>query len=658
MQGLAFDIAGSGGADNQKWPDIINIADPEYAAPLLNYSGDGLAGNRVGLCLPYRGLVLSFGFEAINTPAARRAVLEAAIAEVTSPPQTEGLTLALSSPQVQVGLPGATVTYTVRVRNTGETGEATAFSAQLASASWISGLSTHDISLKPCSSSVLTITAQIPADTKVDVRNALTLTVRANEKASLIGVITLTAKTPAPVLLVDRHRWYDVQDAYTGALRQAGVSYDVSPASDSDATSPMGRLTLDRLRWYPVVIWFTGYDWYQPVSREEEQRLTSYLDGGGRLMLSSPFYLDTARDNTFARQFLGVITATREITTVEGFGSPGHPLGKDMLRVPLADPFPRAAFRTLNVAAVPADPADVVWRGDHGYAEAVAHSTANRRLVFWAIPFEALPNSARVDMLRRTTGWLGPLGRSTVDVSPSLVQTGQPATVTITMRNDTATPGSLRAVLRATLPPGLEPDLATLSPDLAYTPAERALSYTTDIAAGQSILVSFRVAALPGVTGRLAGSVTLRDEVLGLAYDQPLVLDVEAPRITGTLTVTPGAQSGKPATVSLTVTNDGLVAATGANLLAIPPLGVRVRSGSTAVSGPGSITESASAVSWHGDLPAGGSATITYQVQAPRGILLPRSAANRHRLGWRGRRLGAVRLAAGRPAQHLFPGLL
>ncbi|NIO71209.1 MAG: hypothetical protein GTN71_19795, partial [Anaerolineae bacterium] len=65
--GLDLTIQGEGGADNQSSPDEITVANADYASTVVQYQGDGSGGQRVGLCLPYRVVYLSFGFEAINS---------------------------------------------------------------------------------------------------------------------------------------------------------------------------------------------------------------------------------------------------------------------------------------------------------------------------------------------------------------------------------------------------------------------------------------------------------------------------------------------------------------------------------------------------------------------------------------------------------------
>ena len=93
FDGLALTIERGDGADNQNYPDEIAVADADHATSIIRYEGDGSGGQRIGLCLPYRALYLSFGFEAINGRDIRREVMERTIDWLMSPRQTAGVEL-------------------------------------------------------------------------------------------------------------------------------------------------------------------------------------------------------------------------------------------------------------------------------------------------------------------------------------------------------------------------------------------------------------------------------------------------------------------------------------------------------------------------------------------------------------------------------------
>ena len=91
----------------------------DHACADSGLPGDGSGGQKVGLCLPYRGVVLSFGYEAIADAVTRLAVMQRAMDYFAGPRQPAGMELRQRS-KTLVAPPGDTVTHTMRLRNTGE----------------------------------------------------------------------------------------------------------------------------------------------------------------------------------------------------------------------------------------------------------------------------------------------------------------------------------------------------------------------------------------------------------------------------------------------------------------------------------------------------------------------------------------------------------
>lgn len=621
MTGLSFDIEGGDGADNQSWPDVIAVTDADYASQILRYAGNGSAGNKVGLCLPYRAVVFPFGYEAISDAESRRQVMQRTLDYFTSPRLAEGLSLVATSPQTQVDIPGTVVTFTMRARNTGEASVLAAYTTTLQSAGWTAVISPTRFELSRCASALLTVQVNIPPDLGLDVRNALTLTVRSVMTPTLAQTISFAAKTPAPVLLVDDGRWYNTNNAYIQAMDQVGVTYDVWQVPRTGSITMLNGPPFERLKWYPITAWFTGYDWSIPLSAYDEEQLAAYLDSGGRLMLSSVFYLDARHNSNFARQRLGVMNYTYGMTATHSYGSPEHPLGAGFERMELVDPFPRASYFTLDYALVPSAEAETAWRGDRHRAQAIARSQPGNRLVFWGIPFEALPDDARARVMQRTIGWLGPLGDSSVQVKPPVISTGQPATVTLTVRNNLL---DTNASFTATLPIGIIPDLATLPPGVSYYPTLNTLAWNGAIASGAAQSFTFRVKT-NGAYGTLQppGSVVFRDQVLGFEFDQPLAVRVEAPDLHGDQDACRSEIYAEPAlplkstAVKMRVCNSGPGVASSAVISSLAPLHLKIISGTVTLDGPGEVQPQTSGLTWRGTLSSEQSITITYRVIAP-----------------------------------------
>ncbi|HUX75003.1 MAG TPA: M28 family peptidase, partial [Anaerolineae bacterium] len=89
---------------------------------------------------------------------------------------------------------------------------------------------------------------------------------------------------------------------YTAALEGLGVGYDVWAVAD-DADGP----PVEVLARYRGVIWLTGRDWDYTLTGADQEALTAYLEGGGRLFVSGQdIGWDVARrgEPSFYRDYL------------------------------------------------------------------------------------------------------------------------------------------------------------------------------------------------------------------------------------------------------------------------------------------------------------------------------------------------------------------
>jgi hypothetical protein len=159
-------------------------------------------------------------------------------------------------------------------------------------------------------------------------RAGLTLTVQPVTGTLPAQSVSLTAKTPSALLLVAHDRFYHLESSYTSLLDQLGISYDIWTLPHT--SPPFDGPSEKQLSWYRLVLWYTGYDWYLPVTPKDETQLSTYLGNGGRLLLSSPFYLAGQSNTDFARNRLGILNFSYDMTASVACGSPGHPLGAGM----------------------------------------------------------------------------------------------------------------------------------------------------------------------------------------------------------------------------------------------------------------------------------------------------------------------------------------
>ncbi len=611
MAGLAMTIAGPGGADNQRFPDEIALTNGDYASQILAYQGDGSGGQKVGLCLPYRGVLLSFGYEAITDAATRRVVMQRAMDYFSSSRRLAGLSVRPAS-ETTIARPGDTVTHTVRLRNISEVATDTV-TLTVGGGMWPYAVSPTTLVMRSCSIATVTLTVTVPYGSGGNVTDVVTLTAHSSLSPSVVATSVLATKTPAPVLLVDDGRWYDMEGVYAQALAQAGVVYDVWHVNPSNPVSAT------RLGWYPEVVWFTGYDWYDPINSQDEANLDSFLDGGGRLSLSSPFYLDVMGLTPFARTRLGVAYFVDDLATAVGYGAAGDPIGDELGMLPLTDPYPSSAFFTLAGAVVPERGTVTALRGSSGRALAIHRAEANSRTVFMITPFEALSGGDAAHVMRRMVGWLSWLGDSTLVADRGTAAAGARATFTLTIRHNGSAP--ISTTMTATLPLSVTLVPGSLTAGAGFDPARGVVTRTGALRPGAVVTVTYQItldAALPA-GAQLSTTAVFRDDTHGIPFDQSAVVRVAAPDLMLSTFAAPSpVRPTALPTHTLVVSNSGLALAASAQVTVLLPIQTAIVSGSLTLSGPGSATISGGGIGWQGTLGVGQSAKLTYRLDTTR----------------------------------------
>jgi immune inhibitor A len=123
------------------------------------------------------------------------------------------------------------------------------------------------------------------------------------------------------ILLVDDDGGLDESDYFTSAMENMDEPYDIWDVSADG--SPAGILSD-----YPIVIWFTGDTREDPMPSEDVDGLIAYLDGGGRLLMTSQDFVQRLSergdpaDLTLIEDYLRVGYDTRE-TDAMAFGEDG-----------------------------------------------------------------------------------------------------------------------------------------------------------------------------------------------------------------------------------------------------------------------------------------------------------------------------------------------
>jgi uncharacterized repeat protein (TIGR01451 family) len=427
----------------------------------------------------------------------------------------------------------------------------------------------------------------------------------------------LTAKTPAPVLIVDGARFFPAQEPYQLALSRAGIAYDRHQVhGERSPTIP----TSDTLAMYPAVVWYTGYNWYDPLDEDAERALLAYLHEGGRLLLSSQDYLYYGHERPLAQEYLGVMEYSEGVSATLAMGETGHRIGWGLGPYPLTYP-----YQNWSDALVPAPGAEIAFRGQHTRPIAVTYgprtqaegaTTSSRwRTAFLAFPFETLPEDAAPEVMQRTVGWLSWLGGSTWGTERRTVEGGSLVTMTCAMRNDGEADVSA-ARFSTTLPSwvSLVPD--SLSPWASLFPATRQIEWEGALRRDETVEIGFAVQvsdALPDAAS-IDFPARIGYDEHALSFEAPYVLRVNAPDLSpSTLAVEPAmAPPSSTLTYTLTVRNMGVRDAL-ATVTATAPSQAWF-TGTLETRGIGKGELFSQSLAWNGPVPVGAEVSLRYQL--------------------------------------------
>ncbi len=496
--GAHFTLNGDDSAANQIVPARVAPQAGSYTRPWLNYAGfSGEAGGALqgGWCEGHRIIFLGFGLEGAGTAAVRGDLIQGALDHFQAPPVARALDL--EPKQInEVVLPGQTLTVTFNLHNLSEVQTST---IQLDYFSgWPASLSHDSLQLGPCQQKPVTLTLQVPAELRTGVRQEIELTARADYGA--VSGASIVASAPAPALLVADYRWYDETAAYRAALHEQGIEFDVWD------TNERGSPTLERLSIYETVLWYTGYDWFQPLTEDEIDTLEMYLQEGGRLFLSSQDYLYYHRHNPFTRDYLGVQGYQESITATAILGGDNALAGDGIEPLSLS----YGLYRNFGDSVTPAPrSAAYIWN-NRAFASGVATSGASWRTVFWGAPFELLPEYSRPQVLRNVLGWLGDLGDSTVEVTPRVAPAAEARQYTATIRNWQHGVGR-SVVMTTTLPSSLAIEPGSIVGGARFDTDHTQVLREGNLDPGESHIVTFRAqpTGLPTPKNRIDVTTTL-----------------------------------------------------------------------------------------------------------------------------------------------------
>jgi uncharacterized repeat protein (TIGR01451 family) len=526
-----------------------------------------------------------------------------------------------------IGLPGQVLTHVVRLRNTGDAGITDTFSLTLSDSNWHTSLSSAQVELAPCQTSVLTLTVTIPPTATWNMRDAITLTASSANSPSVSSAISFTSKTPAALLLVDDDRFFSREQDYLDALAANGNTADRYDTGNDTSVSTSPPLWL--LRMYPAVIWFNAYDWFSPISLGEEEMLRQYLDGGGRLFFSSQAALEYTLLSNFNQDYLGVSAINFNDVTSRVVGAPGNVIGDQFSSGSLL-PFPYSW--NTSTAVQPLSGTQVILRGDSGQpfglARECAACPAAWRTVFMPFAFEALTSTVKADLMNRITGWESWLGHSSFTADHASASPGEEVTYTVQLRvDDQAAPG-LRSLMQSSgavtttiaISVPLDTNLSVLSSTLSNPTAHNAGTWRGEVHFGDVKTFSFIAAAAPSLSDLTPLTATLLAtlEEPGIHFSRQSLVYINTPVLASTLAMnSPEPRWNSTLTFTLRVTNTGATAAPSASVVNAIPTGLKLLNPTLTLSGPGNATLANQRIGWQGALSIGQAITLTYSVSTP-----------------------------------------
>ena len=603
--GLSPGLNVVGSAGNQVGPDRSRPQENALTRPAFLFD-DGLAGGLLGgHCRPFRIAYFGFGLEG-TAAGDRAAILHRSFDYFASPRQAVG---AEWRPEAigDFALAGERLVYTLTVRNLSETLTDTLRLSAIGDA-WPAALVTDTLTLGPCQAGRTVLTIDAPPGAAADEEHFTQVTAVSGNDPAFAASLNVRHKIPGHILLVDDDRWYD-QEAIFGAMLDAmGLKYDVWEIGwDNNVRGSPPQAILDA---YDIVLWYTAYDWFAPITAGENETLTRYLAQGGRLFLTSQDFLYYHHQTPLARDYLGVIEYRESVTPTLAYGA-GNPLLPPDLAGPLPlDYTPYQNFSDGLVPAVGSRP--FIWL-DQGVAGGVATAGADWRSVFLSFPLEKLPIMARTQIMNSIIGWLSDLGETTFDVDRRTGPPDEPRTYTIALRNLADAPEN-RVTLTNTLPVSLTLLPGTISGGAVYDPATRRLTWTGQMAGGASHQIRYQ--AVPRADlhdgSRLENRLQVHNGRHDLAFERVAALWVDAPDLSGsTLAVQTGAlAASQRLTYTLRLENGGQRTAPGGKaVIRFSEIVTPVLGGPAA--SLGMIESSANGFTWTGDLAPGAAATVT-----------------------------------------------
>ncbi|MCB0033963.1 MAG: S8 family serine peptidase, partial [Anaerolineales bacterium] len=566
--GLTFSLNGADSANNQINIDVVNrIPQTPFTEPIFTTVIDGQSypvGLQAGQCDPYNITYLGFGLEGVTNQTNRNLILQKAIDSFARPLVNVEVRWQ-DEPIQELTLPGQTFTYNLWVRNASEIAADT-LSISAASGSWPVQIYTDTTTLESCAIAPIRVQVQVPADFPLDTYHDIVLTAASGRNPAVTDPLTITFKTPASTLIVDDHRWYPERvERFDRILTELGVAHDMWVTYGK--LKGRGSPPADLINQYDTILWFTAYDWFQPITPAESQALQAFLEQGGRLFLSSQDYMYYHRSTALTRDYFGIASYQESITPTVVYGT--SPLFAPVLTAtnPISlsyDPYQN------NGDSLIAQPQALPYLSHNQGLAAVANrgpaaaGQSQWRTIFMGLPLEVLDGRVQTTTLQHIVGWLSDLGDSAFMVDAVNAPAAAPRTYTVTLRNNNVQ--THLVTMTNQLPDGLTLLPSTVSGGAIYNGTTHQLSWHGSLAPNQTQLITYQAqpeAALPSGT-HLENRVTILSDKLEIPIEQTTSTWISAPSFANSqVTLLSNAPRPISNTITATITllNDGLVAA-------------------------------------------------------------------------------------------------
>jgi len=600
--GLNPVLNGAGSAENQTQPDQSRPRTGTLTQPAFVYD-DGLsAGLQAGHCEPFRIVYTGFGLEGVMA-GERADIIERSFDYFESPRLTTG-TQWEEDDINDFAIPATQLSYTLTLRNLSETVTDT-FDLSINNASWPTTLMTTTLTLGSCELGQTVVIIDVPADAPSDFVHEIEIVATSRNAPSINVAASLRHKISGHILLVDDDRWYDQQAVYMAMLDEMNLNYDVWDIAGNKGGTKRGSPPLEILNRYDIVLWYTAYDWFRPITPAENADLAAFLAQGGRLFLTSQDFLYYNENTELARRYFGVMDYKESVEPVLIYGAADQVL-----------PLEWSPYQNNGDGVIPVNKRPFLF-SEKGMGIGTMTADDGWRTAFLGFPLEKLPTANHAPIMNRVVGWLSDLGDTTFTVDAPTGAVGVPRTYTITLRNDPSAPAN-QVVITNTLPASLTLQIGTVTGGAAYNAITRELTWNGMMDGGAVHGISYEAIPAAGV---MENELEIYYDRHRLMFNKTAVLSINSPNMSNsTLTAISNSPSPTPIlTYTLRLVNDGQQAAIGATavLTFSEPLTMVVGSLTTTLGITAVFTDH---IEWTGDLSSGAIATVTVGLE--RGLAL------------------------------------